>query len=420
MTGLGPRTHIRADKAIIGDGERVVADAWVTIEGSAIVSISSERPTIGANDTVVTLPGRTLTPGLVNLHDHIPRKHLRKLNNRPDAAHIKRRFWEESPQYQLLHGVRNAREALNQGVTMVRDFGLSDLAAIHLSRAIDEGVVEGPTMIACGRPICITGGHTYRFAYEADGAEGVAAAVRLQLREGARVIKLMASGGLEGFPDENIHHVQMTEHELRAAVETAGAAGVATAVHAIPSGAILNAARAGVTTIEHGVFLSQDGVEAMLESGTSLVPTLSGIRAGRSGKGFDAIRERLVNEVYEPHSASVRRASAAGILVGVGTDSAGTVAEEVRLLAEILEEEPVRAIARATGVSATILGRADIGLLEPGRRATIAAFVGDLESDLDGLDRADAVWQDGRLTVWSGDLDATISNEHNARRPHTL
>ena len=309
---------------------------------------------------------------------------------------------QEDTHYLLLHSVCNARNAmLREGITYIRDFGLAGHSSIHLKRGISEGLFLGPDISTCGRPICMTGGHTYRQAHEADGPEAIRAAVRAEIKAGADVIKFMASGGLEHFPAEDPRLCELTESELRAGVETAHEAGVSTSAHVYPTKAILNVIRAGVDVVEHGVLMNDQCLEEMIHHGACMVPTLTGLRGvakhlPETPEGHQ-VRQALEERIYIPHEESVRKAILSGVLVGTGTDTSGHLHEEIRVIARIMNYTPVQALAHATGISAKIARREDLGLLEEGRRAHIVAFQGDLTQSLDALKNVLFVWKDGKL-----------------------
>jgi len=391
---------IWAERGITGDSSTVLSPAWVGIRDGIISYVDQKEPDPVPEVNVTRLLNATLTPGLMNLHDHISRKFLR--NNTLGLAFgvVSKMFMAEDSHYLLLHSVHNAGDALKHGVTFIRDYGLAGLTSIHLRRAIAEGLIEGPEISACGQPICMTGGHTHRQACEADGESAVREAVRRQLKHGADVIKFMASGGLEHFPEEDPYRTELTESEMRVGVEVARSADVPTAAHAYPSSAISNALRAGVDSIEHGVQLTDECIELMCKAEVALVPTVSGLRtaslAGRSGDEFKQFREQLWNRILYPQEESIRRAIKAGVLVGTGTDSGGDLVREIRLLAEIAGETPTEALSRATGVASRIAKRPDLGLLEVGRKAHLVAFAGDLTKSLDCLEQVMQVWYEGR------------------------
>ena len=264
------------------------------------------------------------------------------------------------------------------------------------SNTYDDGVVQGPYISSCGMSLSITGGHCYRQSMECDGADAVRRAVRIQVNKGADVIKFMGSGGLEHFPHEDPSIPQFTLEELTAGAEAAHDLGRACAIHAYSNEGIRRAVFAGIDNIEHGCMKTEDLIEEMARRGTHLNPTMTGIRgaakAGPNAKYWDMLQER----VFSKQEQGMRWAKQAGILIGAGTDTAGTLRDEIAMIGETLGEGPVEALGHALGVNAQIAGRSDMGLLEVGRLANFAAFDGDLTQSLEGLAHVIQTWKDGK------------------------
>ena len=277
----------------------------------------------------------------------------------------------------------------------MRDQGLTGYTCIELRRAIEDGVVSGPYISTCGMSLSITGGHCYRQSMECDGADAVRRAVRIQVNRGADVIKFMGSGGLEHFPDEDPSIPQFSIEEMKAGVDAAHDLGRACAVHAYSNEGIRRAVLAGVDNIEHGCMMTEDLIEEMAKRGLHLNPTMTGIRgaakAGPNVKYWDMFNER----VFSRQEQGMRWAKEAGILIGAGTDTAGTLSDEIAMIGETLGETPVQALEHALGINARIAGRPDMGLLKVGCLANLVAFDGDLTKSLDGLKRVVETWKDG-------------------------
>src|SRR5215475_12500399 len=163
--------------------------------------------------------------------------------------------------------LRGAQDTLEAGVTTVRDLGGRDYVELAVRRGIGEGVFPGPRILGAGKPVCMTGGHGHFVGREADGPDDVRKAVREQLKAGADVIKLIATGGVM-TPGVEPGSPQLTLEEMRAAVEEAVKAGRRTAAHAQGSSGIADAVEAGITTIEHGIFLTDEIIAAMKRKGT--------------------------------------------------------------------------------------------------------------------------------------------------------
>ncbi len=392
------KTWLHADHAIVGDGKRVLSPAWVAFEGKYITDVSDQKPEIVEGESVIELGARTITPGLLNIHDHISRKSLRYPPAGKTFGECATKLMANNENYLILHSYNNMyRYLTEEGITYVRDQGLTGYTCIELRRAIDDGIVVGPYISACGMSLSITGGHCYRQSMECDGADAVRKAVRIQINHGADVIKFMGSGGLEHFPQEDPSIPQFSLEELKAGVETAHDFGRSCAVHAYSEEGIRRAVFAGVDNIEHGCMMTEALIEEMAKRGLHLNPTMTGIRgaakAGPNVKYWDMLQER----VFSRQEQGMRWAKAAGILIGAGTDTAGTLADEIRMIGETLEETPVEALAHALSINAKIADRPDMGLLKPGCLANLVAFEGDLSKSLDGLNHVVHTWKDGVL-----------------------
>lgn len=398
---------LKAKWGLTGDGKKILSPIWIGVKGKKIEYICEKAPYENAEKEVFNLGEVTLTPGFLNLHDHVSRKYLRDSSSKLSFSQLSKIFMAEDTHYLLLHSLKNIQEMFSEGITYIRDFGLAGNTSIFLRRAVKEGLFDGPEISTCCKPICMTGGHTYRLAHEADGPYEVVKAVREELRNGADVIKFMASGGLEHFPEEDPNIFEFTEEELRFGIETAHTAGVQTSAHAYPTGAILNAVRAGIDVVEHCVFINDRVVEEMLKRKTSLVPTMTGLRGAalkrENTAGDEALKEELWNRILTPHEISVKKALEAGLLVGTGTDTAGRLSDEIKMIAKIGNLDPIQAIAHPTSISAKIIGRDDIGILEKGKKANISAFQSDLTSSLEGIGQSFAVWKEGKLVYKKGE-----------------
>ena len=389
-------TWIHSKWAIIGDGHSVLSPAWVAFDGKYITEVTDVPPENVQKLKVVELSETTLTPGLINIHDHISRKQLRFPAQGKTFGEAANALMAHDQNYLILCSYANMMNYLKkEGITYVRDQGLSGYTSIELRRAIEDGVVQGPYISSCGISLSITGGHCYRQSIECDGPDAVRRAVRMQVKHGADVIKFMGSGGLEHFPDEDPEIPQFTIDELRAGVDTAHDLGLACAIHAYSTEGIRRAVVAGVDNIEHGCLMTQELIDEMAKRGTHLNPTMTGIRnAAKAGPNIH-YWEMLQERVFKKQEQGMRWAKQAGILIGAGTDTAGTLSDEIAMIGETLHEGPVEALGHALGVNAKIAGRDDMGLLKKGRLANLVAFAGDLTKSLDGLKNVVQVWKDG-------------------------
>lgn len=395
--------YITAKRGIIGDGAKVLAPIWVGIERDQIVYINDQKPQEANEQNTSDMGDCTLTPGLFNLHDHVNRKALRDEPSTLPLNVRSKTFMAQPYQYMLLHGVHNVKNMLGEGITFTRDFGLGEYTAVNLKRGIKEGLVPGPEMIVCGRDICMSGGHCYAAAREVDGVPEMIKAVREEIRAGADFIKFMASGGLENFPREDPRYPEFTLEELRAGIEVAHDAGIKTAAHVYPKTAIMRVLAAGIDCVEHGVQLDDECIDIMVKKNIPLVPTMTGVKGSYFIKPITEEKQRSIPQLEEriwgPHAISVKKAVEAGLLVGTGTDSYGQLSDEIRSIAAAADLTPIQAIAHATSISAKIVNRPELGLLEEGKHANIAAFPGDLIRSLDTIDHAAQLWLHGKAML---------------------
>jgi imidazolonepropionase-like amidohydrolase len=327
--------------------------------------------------------GRYVLPGLIDCHVHLASgggpNELNAIRGMPAAA-------------LALRAAKHAESTVRAGFTTVRDLGAPERVNIHVANAIADGTVTGPRMLAAGLGVTMTGGHGHGFiAREADGPDEVRKAVREQLRAGATAIKLFASGGVL-TPGVDPRSPSFTEAELAAGVEEAHKAFRPAAAHAQSTEGIKNAIRAGIDSIEHGVWLDEEAIALMCERGTYLVPTLtapSAMAAGGEAAGIERSAVEKSNIVLEDHIASYEAAVRAGVRVAMGTDQGtplsrpGENAQEILLTARHGLSNAT-AILSATAWAADLL-RLDTGILDVGRPADAVLFDGDPLAELSVL-----------------------------------
>jgi imidazolonepropionase-like amidohydrolase len=383
---------LRAPRLLDGTGAQPVADAAVLMEGGRIAYAgpAAGLPTTAAGVEIREFPGATLLPGLVDAHVHLV------ASAGPDlAADIPRSEAERT-----LAAVRNARRQLDHGVTLVRDLGAPGAEAVAVARAVEAGEVDGPRVLAAGPAVTMTGGHIPYLGRIADGPDAMRVAVRANLAMGARCIKVVATGGVltKGVdPREPAY----TQPELDALVDEAHRLGMTVAAHAIGEGGVAAALRAGVDSIEHGMFLDDAAIELFLATGARYTPTFCaphGILAGPSVPEW--IKERA-RPAAEAQGDSFRAAVKAGVPVVAGTDAGtpdnphGGVARELAFMVDAGLDVPL-AVRAATAEAADLLGDPDRGVLRPGAHADVLVAGGDVTAGVAALGRPAAVFQGGR------------------------
>ena len=375
--------------------------ADVAIEGNRIVEIGSGLD----GDETVDVAGRTLLPGLFDCHTHVIFSHIDHW-----------RALQTPFSYQFYEAARNLRATLEAGITTVRDAGGADMG---IQRAVEDGLIPGPRMQISVRMISQTGGHGddwFASGVEVplfaphpgapstvvDGPEEMRRVVRLLVRHGANVIKVATSGGVLSPRDEP-RHAHFRDDELQVLVAEADAAGIVVMAHAQGAPGIKAAIRAGIRSIEHGIYLDDEAIGMMLERGTYLVPTLVAprgvIEAAEAGAAIPEASLRKAREVVDIHADSFRRAVEAGVAVAMGTDSGVTPhGRNLRELELMVQGgmTPAQALTATTSVAARLMGVEDeLGTLEPGKRADVVVVSGDAMDVASLGERIEAVYKDG-------------------------
>jgi imidazolonepropionase-like amidohydrolase len=368
----------------------------VVLEGGTIAAVGGQPP--GGEAEVVDLQGRTLMPGLIDCHVHLTFSGEPQEVERAATVPVPDIAWTAAA---------SARQTLDGGVTTVRDVGARAGVAIRLREAIAAGHLPGPRMRAAGAIICMTGGHGWFIGREADGPDEVRRAVREQLKAGADCVKFTATGG--GMtPGVDPRASSFTEAELAAGVDEAHKAFRRAIAHAQGNAGIRNAVRAGIDSVEHGVYLDDEVIEEMRQRGTFLVPTLVSpamiTRHGTSA-GIPAYVVEKASGVLETHRESFRKAVRGGVRIAMGTDAGtpfnrhGTNAQELALMVEC-GLSPADTIVAATRNAAELLDLLDVtGTVEPGKAADLLVVDGDPLADIRVLgdrDRLPGILKDGQ------------------------
>src|SRR5437660_5825711 len=307
------RTILAGALLLDGSGGPPVAARSVVVENGRIAAVVAAAA--APSGTTLRLDGLTLLPGLINCHVHLC------FGGDADPAAVMMR---ESYPSTVIRAVLRARATVEAGITTVRDLGGRDYAELSVRDAIRQGLIAGPRVLCAGKGVCMTGGHGWNMiGREADGPDDVRKAVREQLKAGADVIKLIATGGVM-TPGVEPGSPQLTLEEMRAGVEEARKSGRLTAAHAQGSAGIADAVEAGITTIEHGIFLTDEIIASMKRKGVFLVPTLAApaaISAGGLAAGIPEFMVRKSETVAAHHLASFQRATQAGVFIAAGADS---------------------------------------------------------------------------------------------------
>ena len=402
-------TAIRAARLFDGKSDAIVGDAVVLVQGSRITAAGA-RLAIPSGAQVIDLGDATLVPGFIDAHTHVTDESSDDWS--ADMISGLRRTIPES----TLRAAEFARRTAMAGFTTIRDVGSGDYIDVGLRNAIASGVVIGPRMLVAVHALGARGGHCDNsgFPYERFGAEpgianGIASgpdqfrdAVRFQVKYGADVIKVCATGGVLSLGDD-VGSPQLSQAEMDALVEEAHRLGRRTAAHAHGAEGAKVAIRAGIDSIEHGSFLDDESVRMMKERGTYLVPTLM---AGEYAGGRKATRKYPAEiaakalQAVDGRSTAFKRAVGAGVMIAFGTDSGvsphGRNAEEFALLVEH-GLSPAAAL-RTSSAAATLLGVDRItGTIDTGKEADIVAVPGDVLRDIRATERVRFVMKGGKV-----------------------
>lgn len=403
---------LKAARLFDGKSNSIVTPGLVVVTGGKITAVGPNAA-IPAGAQVIELGDATLLPGFIDAHTHLTFPYS------DDYKQARLDALQKTVAEQALDASVNARVTLMAGFTTVRDVGSRDFLDVGLRNAIRNGDVPGPRMLVTVHALGATGGHCdsedgFRagiFGHESGPLDGVINgpqearyAVRLDHKYGADMIKVCASGGVLSETDD-VDTPQLTQEELNAIVEEAHALRRKTAAHAHGAEAAKRAILAGIDSIEHGSFLSDEDLDLMKQRGTYLVPTLMAIQG---------IQEQFDHGVYMPPAIAAKaraamaaihstfqRALAKGIKIGLGTDAGvyphGRNAEEFHQMVD-LGMKPVDALKAGTSADADLLGLADkIGTLESGKLADVVAVPGDPTQNIRQTEHAFFVMKEGMI-----------------------
>lgn len=405
-------TYITNGTLIDGRGGSPIANAAVLVEDNRIKAAGAARDVPLPQGEVgrIDAQGGYILPGFIDAHVHVTTESINMVRDMQTPFSM--RFFKT---------IHHLRRTLDAGLTSVRDAGGADAG---IKQAIETGLIAGPRLQISISALTITGGHgdgwmlsgsDYEMfpAYpgmpdgKADGLDEVRKKVREMLRAGAEVIKICATGGVLS-PTDHPEFTQYSPEELDVIVrEAAYRRGIKVMAHAQGVEGIKNAVRAGIHSIEHGIFLDDEAIDLMLEHGTFLVPTLLApvavVEIGEEG-GMPDYGLRKAREVMEIHSDSIARAHKAGVKIAMGTDAGvmphGTNLRELGLMVNI-GMTPMEAIVATTRVAAECLGWQDrVGTVQAGKLADIVIARKDPLADIRSLENVEniaLVMQDGKV-----------------------
>jgi imidazolonepropionase-like amidohydrolase len=410
---MSDTTIVRAERWVDVDGGEVRSPAAILIGGNRIVSV--EPKDVPSDASTIDLGDVTLLPGLMDMELNLCIGGPENPDGLPNPLH----GVVDDPVYRTLRGTVNARITLMAGFTTVRNLGLmvktgGYLLDVSLGRAIEQGWVVGPRVKAAGHAICPTGGHLdpsnvrnlapgiMPLSVEegiANGVPEVRKAVRYQIKHGAQLIKISASGGVMSH-NTPVGAQQYSDEELDAIVDEAHRAGLRVAAHAHGDQGIRACIRAGVDCIEHGSLATDETLQLMIDRGTFLVPTsylAEGLAVARAG---DPIHQKKAAEVFPRAKETLRKAIKMGVKIACGSDAPGIPhgAQAKELWAMVDRGmTPMQAIRAATVVSAELVNEEhQLGKIAPGYLADIIAVPGDPSEDISLIEDVRFVMKDGQ------------------------
>ncbi len=387
---------------IDGNGGEPIANSAVYVKGERIdwVGSAADLPTEAQDAEQIDVSGTWLMPGLIDAHIHIC------YNGSESVFALLEKHRDEL----VLEAVDICKRTLSHGVTAIRDVGGEQFIEMSLRKAINRGFIEGPRMKLSGRVISMTGGHAHFIAREADGPDEMRKAAREQIKAGADLVKLMATGGT-ATPGQDIHASQLTVAEISAVTEVAHMMGRKVAAHCHGTGGIRNCMLGGVDTIEHGTYLDDETADMMVENGAALVLTLGAGNPDLESYPLSPVqqadaerRKPMIEQGVKQIRGTIALARAKGIFLGIGTDAGGnplaphnfSMARELELLVDN-DLTALEAISIGTRNNAEILDMADdIGTVEAGKYADLLLTNADPLVDIRNLRDIAAVVKGGK------------------------
>ncbi|WP_447723928.1 Xaa-Pro dipeptidase [Sphingomonas koreensis] len=401
---------VTADRMVDVVAGTVVEHPAVFIEDGRITNIADARTVRwGADVRHINLSGKTILPGLIDMHVHLD---ANPLYGGYTGLQFTDSFW-------AIQGVANARAMLRAGFTTIRNVGSENYADVGYKQAIEEGLIAGPRIVPAAHALGATGGHcdqTYlppsfkaKGVAVGDGPQELRVKVREQRKYGAEVIKICATGGVFSRNTEPGQQ-QLSEEEMRAIADEAHQWGLKVAAHAHGAAGIKAAIRAGIDTIEHASLVDEEGIRLAVARKQPVWFSMDIFNTDYTqaeGKKNGVLEDNLRKdrEVAQIQRDNFRKAHAAGVKMVFGTDAGvmphGSAAGQFRTMVAY-GMTPLEAIRAATLNAADALGRSkDVGAIAVGRYGDIVAVEGDPLKDVGVLTSVKAVIKGGKLV--SGD-----------------
>ena len=400
-------SYIKCGQLFCAKDESVLENMAVVVEGNQIVSVApvAECPAKEGQE-IIDLSDKFVMPGLIDAHLHV------SMSGEADPSSL---MYYQGVGELAIQSMLNAQADLMAGFTTIRDEGSIDYLDVDLRKMINAGKIWGPRIFCSGVTLSSTGGHGdshFRpgmevesgMAYIVNSPDECRAAARKVIKHGADQIKLMATGGVMSMGDEP-GAPELTYEEMKTICDLAKSHGKLTTAHAHGAAGIKDAIKAGITSIEHGMMIDDEGIQMLADSGTYLIPTViaayqivaNGVEAGIPAWGVEKAERCLKN-----HGENLKKMRKLGVKIGFGTDAAtpynfhGKQGFEFELMTRYGEFTPVETLLAATKVNSEMLRWNDkIGSIEEGKLADIVAFdVSPLE-DITVMKNCTFVMKDG-------------------------
>lgn len=392
---------INADAYVDVETGETINYVSVLVEDNTIIEVGRQGQVRAENGAqIINLSGKTLVPGLMDMHVHLG----------SDAEDNFLASKGNSVPRITVKAVKNAKKTLMAGFTTVRNLGGKGYSVIGVRDGINAGEVVGPRIWAAGHSVSITGGHCDDnfsppeahsvSAGVADGPWAVRAKVRENIKYGANTIKVCATGGVFS-KGTKVGIQQLTEDEIRAAVEEAHMRGLVAAAHAHGTEGIKAAIRAGIDSVEHCSFMDQEAIDLALEHGTYLSCDIYNTEYTLAFGEANGVPEENINKeklVSKAQRDSFRKAVEAGVKMVFGSDAAiyphGDNGKQFSRMVKF-GMTPMQAIQAATINSADLLKQDNIGQIKAGYLADIIAVDGNPIQNIDVMENVSFVMKDG-------------------------
>ncbi len=394
--------YLTADKMVDVEAGRTVSRPALVITDGRITAVGTQGSLAApAGAKQISLPGKTILPGLIDMHVH--------LDSLAEIGGYN--YLQYSDSFRTVAAVKNAGAMLKAGFTTVRNVGSANYNDVGLKQAIDEGYAVGPRIVPAGYAIGVTGGHCDETFFPpsfnrkspsvGDGPDELRRRVKEQRKYGAEVIKICATGGVFSRNTEPGQQ-QLSETDMRAIAEEAHMWGLKVAAHAHGTAGIKAAIRAGIDTIEHASIIDDEGIRLAKERGAYLSMDIYNTEYTQAeGKKNGVLEDNLRKdrEIADVQREGFRKAVKAGAKMVFGSDAGvmphGDVGKQFATMVKY-GMTPLQAIQAATSSAAEALGRAkDVGALATGHYADIIAVAGDPTSDVRLLENIPFVMKGG-------------------------